>query len=59
MKVVKGERPDRPRLDECYERELPNELWDLVTKCWDAAASSRPTMAAAFVILAGIRDSTA
>ena len=33
MGVVRGERPERPKEEEC-EDTITDELWELFTKCW-------------------------
>ncbi|KAF9536340.1 hypothetical protein CPC08DRAFT_771608 [Agrocybe pediades] len=37
MKILKGERPERPLA-------VPVMLWDLITACWDEKAHMRPSI---------------
>ncbi|KDQ58880.1 hypothetical protein JAAARDRAFT_175539 [Jaapia argillacea MUCL 33604] len=44
-KVARGERPDRPSsTDEHTGQPMPDELWNLIEKCWSPEPRDRPTM---------------
>jgi hypothetical protein len=45
MKVVRGQRPEKPQDQECPGQPLPPYLWDdIVIECWSHKAKDRLTM---------------
>jgi hypothetical protein len=43
-KVLKNQQPRRPSQEECHGAELPDSLWDLMTRCWLPDADARPNI---------------
>jgi hypothetical protein len=46
LQVATGNRPARPRVEECRV-DLSDAMWSLIQGCWCTTAGDRPTMAAA------------
>jgi hypothetical protein len=44
MKVLRGDHPQWPTLDACDGEVFPNDLWQLVQRCWAHDPTIRPTM---------------
>lgn len=44
VQIHEGERPVRVTDHRVVERGLDDELWRILTTCWDADPGSRPTM---------------
>ncbi|KDQ56783.1 hypothetical protein JAAARDRAFT_132054 [Jaapia argillacea MUCL 33604] len=44
LKVTKGERPNRPSKEECHGKELRDDMWALMERCWSGDRSTRPNM---------------
>jgi hypothetical protein len=44
LKVVQNVHPPRPTLGECHGTAIPDELWDFIERCWDAAPEKRPSV---------------
>ena len=44
IRMQQGERPSRPEGQEIIDRGLDDNLWDLLTRCWDAFPENRPTI---------------
>jgi hypothetical protein len=42
LKVVQGIRPNRPTVEECHGRSLPNYLWAVMESCWRPESHLRP-----------------
>ncbi|TFK48789.1 kinase-like protein [Heliocybe sulcata] len=42
LSVLRGERPPRPSNTECRGLALHDNLWDIMTRCWNPNALSRP-----------------
>ncbi|KDQ58177.1 hypothetical protein JAAARDRAFT_95974, partial [Jaapia argillacea MUCL 33604] len=42
MKLLTGYRPGRPSPANCGGRSLPDELWQLIQRCWSEEAIHRP-----------------
>jgi hypothetical protein len=43
LKVISGERPNRPEEND-VEEDISDQLWTLMTECWAADATTRPSM---------------
>ena len=44
IKMQHGERPLRPTDPKVIERGLDDKLWNLLTRCWAAEPTERPTI---------------
>jgi hypothetical protein len=51
LQIVQGNRPPRPTIDECRGRKIPDNLWYLITTCWDQDSSRRPSSTAVELML--------
>ncbi|KAF9257440.1 kinase-like protein [Marasmius fiardii PR-910] len=44
MRVTRGQRPPQPEEARVIERGLDDDMWKLLTECWDHNPSARPTI---------------
>lgn len=44
MRVIIHQHPAKPTTAECYGTEIPNDLWELIMRCWAADPDARPNM---------------
>ncbi|EIN11550.1 kinase-like protein [Punctularia strigosozonata HHB-11173 SS5] len=56
LRVVQGERPPRPTRDECHGREMPDDMWNLITSCWEHYPEHRPCASTVDAALSAARN---
>ena len=44
LKVMRGERPKRPRHAACSWREMTDHMWFIIESCWKENSLERPSM---------------
>lgn len=51
MEVVAHGHPSRPAKEACNEAEMPDQLWDLISRFWLADTAERPDITYAIQVI--------